>query len=836
MGALLSCLRAPLGLDWTQLVALQATSAVVFRASGLLALMLALDPRGRTLEAGPRPLWLASLCAGYALHGLWLEKTPGSRAGYALLFLVGTVLARGLAGPRTPRPSPDPDSPSRVERLGLGLLGAACTLAFEALAHETRLFTMGTSDDDTLVGVVFLALLAVGALAFGPLLARVGATRVRLASGVALATCATWVGMLFLSALTPDGLYGYLRRVDVLLAGLRTLDGRLGGALGLAGIPSFDGASIGTHWTTTILAAATLVVPTFLLAGTLGSVAGFARVRELVLGAAIGILAWPRIASGDLLGARELATTPYAWSLVSRATGIAAAGLVLASLGAPRASRLVGFALALVVASLPWLVPPRVLWSFSPWSAKRVEPELVWPLAEGLLTLEPDVGAGSVGGGSIVTLDRRRLTPTREEEYEDGLRLRASWVLLAPERRGPGVRALFVGQLTPARADVLRALGVESIDRTAAWHVAMPALEARLFAGSPPKGAVLTPRLARKRLHDEEYDWVLAAPAAGPIVTWKSESREIWGGVDAPRLADLELEGKTVGVAWVQGDARVEQGLVLEPALLTVDRLERFSIGLVRGPFVDSPPEQGPLFRFSARDVPSALAFLGTMPQQRSLLLQGSSAAGLECSSSETLARGLALHFAAQRFSSPYESRAQQVEIDEEALRAFAAAVPERLDRLSREIWESLAWLLQEKRLPEEALVFLEPVAERFAPWKAVDRAMARAYREMLDPASAMRFLDRARSQEPGDLWLLIDSAAVAEELGQPDHALGHLEAALALPIIRTPDQERALGLALQRLGDGRGRPMLEKRLLEAPEDREVRESLGLPPLGGEEF
>src|SRR6185503_525179 len=43
-GILLSCLRAPLGLDWTQLVVVQGTTRAMFRAVALIALALALDP------------------------------------------------------------------------------------------------------------------------------------------------------------------------------------------------------------------------------------------------------------------------------------------------------------------------------------------------------------------------------------------------------------------------------------------------------------------------------------------------------------------------------------------------------------------------------------------------------------------------------------------------------------------------------------------------------------------------------------------------------------------------------------------------------------------------
>src|SRR6185503_11017971 len=65
-GALLSCLRAPLGLDWTQLAVVQGTTAGLFRAAALLAIALSLDPARPALRAGAGAGWLAAVFAGYA--------------------------------------------------------------------------------------------------------------------------------------------------------------------------------------------------------------------------------------------------------------------------------------------------------------------------------------------------------------------------------------------------------------------------------------------------------------------------------------------------------------------------------------------------------------------------------------------------------------------------------------------------------------------------------------------------------------------------------------------------------------------------------------------------
>jgi tetratricopeptide (TPR) repeat protein len=202
------------------------------------------------------------------------------------------------------------------------------------------------------------------------------------------------------------------------------------------------------------------------------------------------------------------------------------------------------------------------------------------------------------------------------------------------------------------------------------------------------------------------------------------------------------------------------------------------------------------------------------------------------------IARGLALHFGAQHLSSLFETRSQQVEIDEDALRAFFAAVPAQeagLDAFTRALWTALARLFTDKRMPEQTLVYVEPVAERFAPWPELDRAVATAYREVLDPAGALPFLARARAAAPYDIGLLVESARWAAELGDTAGAIAFLEQALALQPGR-PDLERELGLVRVRVGDESGRALLERALIHAPDDPEILRALGRePPDAGTE-
>jgi len=821
-GVLLSCMRAPLGLDWTQLAVVQASSAALFRAGALLALALALDPARRVLRDGPRGAWLGALWTGFALHGLVLDVTPDSRAGYAFTLVVGTFLLRALAGPRA-GDGPLPEVLGRGERVGLVLCGLGAALALESLARETRLFGMATRADDALFAAVFLALLCVAALSFGPLLGKLGVERVRFPAGVALSAGAAVAGLLFLAQLSPAGLHGYLRRFDVFVGWGRALDARLGGALGLAALPSLDGASVGTLWNDALLGAAAFVIPSFVLGGTLGATRHFGRAVHALVGAALGLVLLPGVirAHGHALALDELGRASFAWDLVVLGASVAAVGLALTCLGEARL-RLLGAGLALTAALVPWLRPRLAVWSFSPWAPSEVAPELVCPTPEGLLTVER-----ARDGTLIATLDRRRLTPVQEEEGLDERRLRRSFELLPPARRTRAVRTLFVGQLTPARARVLRALGALELERTAPWHLSMPAVEERLFAGQePPPGRIVAPAEARARLAEGGYDWVVAPAIRGPVVSWKSEARELWGSGDSPRMTELELPDETLGVAWLEADSLAERGVALEPLLMELELLDSFSLALVRGSGAnDAAPARAAI---AEQQAPRPLSFLRTMPQQRAFVLQHDWAASLSYPAAPDFVRGLTLHFGAQKLSAPYETRAQQIELDDEALRAFFAAVPapEELDVLTRELWEALAWMFTAKRLPEEALVYLEPVAERFAPWPALDRAVGHAYRELLEPATALRFLGRAREAEPQVVEGWLESAQAAAELGDGAQRVAFLERALAVSQGR-PDVERELGLALLAAGDERGRAIVERHLSVAPDDAELLRALG---------
>ena len=842
-GALLSFLRAPLGLDWTQVPAVDGRSAGLLRAGALLGIALGLGLQGNAFRGAVPAWWCLAALAGFATHGLIVQPWDPieTRFAFALALVATTLGLRFLAGRRSSRTADDARANAatlehlgRSERFGLVLTGFGCAIALEGLARELRLFGLGLTLDDTVFGSVFLALVFVGAVAFGPLLVHAKLERAALAGGLALAAGGTVFGLSFLARLDQVGLAAYLHRFESLIGPLKSLDERWAVDLGLAGLPALDNASIGTGWSDAALAAGALVVPCFLLGAGLGAARHTGRWAHALCGAALGLLIGPYLlrASGEPIAASELARTPWAWNWCVTASVASALGALFVALGSSKRERVIGFVLAGAACLLPWVHPRLVVWSFSPWYHATVQPELVFPTDSGLVTVEV------VRGTRIVTLDRKRMSPTAEDEPGEERAFRYAWSLVPAAKKEAGaVRTLFVGQMTPARARVLQELGPLELERTAAWFPAFEAVESLLFAGeSPPPGTAVAPAEARARLAEGAYDLVLSPAFHGPCLLWRSHTTSLWASADTPAIGGLSLPDDTLGVAWVSANSNCARRELGERIALTEEHLENFQIGIVRGtPAVGEEQAVQLLPAGEPVDEPGALELLVTLPNLRPFLFQHAlgerlKAAGTGTSQAE-LARGFAIHLGAQKLSSPFETRAQSIELEEDSLRAFLAAVPASgaLDPLMRDLWEDVAWLLTEKRSPDLALVYLESLAERFQPWGVLDRALARAYREHLEPGIALRYLERSmQSRKQWDLALWVECAECSTEMGDHERAAGYYERALSL-LPGNFELRKRRALALQAAGDPNGSMLLEELLLEQPDDPEILSGLGLP-------
>ncbi len=814
-------LRAPGGLDWTQLGVVDGLTAAMYRGGALLAIALVVKARGVDLQ---RTVDLTALLVaatlGFAGHSLLLAHVvqPSSRLAFGGALLAATALLWWLVGPA--RSEDELDRVGALERLGFVIGGAGAAFALENLAHHVRLLGGGMAEDDAVIGSVFLGTVAIGAAAFGVFVSAPKLRRIAPAVGLVFAAAVTLQGLAFLGGLEQDPLWRYLKRVG--------LD------------PTRIGTWRGTGW----IAGSALVVSGFAAGTALSAARHPIRFASILLGAALGLVARPA-AIAALTRPMTFpadATVPWAWHVALAGTIVAAAGALFVVLGAERGGARIAAALTAVVAATVVGTFPIVVWSFSPWFLVPITANLAVPSSAGLVTVEQ-----TTDQTRIVTVDRKRVTPAANDADIDDRRILWAWSLVPRDVRTSGeARVLVIGQLTPRRADLLGRLGAGVIERTATWFDALEAVEALLFedAESVPVGRV-SPRDAKRKIANGEYDLVVSLPTHGPVLSPRTPARIAWGVVDAPILGALAVPDGTIGVAWLDANAPLVHRELGSQVLVAMERFDDATIGVVRGrvadPVDDAERAARPILFDAGPPEPRAspVALLSTKPMLRQFDLHArlfrrfATAQSGDDPVRTELARGLAIHFEAQHGSSPFETAEQATELEEDELRAFSTALRDKpvLDPFTRELWEGLAWLLTEKRMPDMVLAYLESIAEAYAPWPELDLAVGKAYHEFLQPEDALRFLERALANAPYDLATYVSCAEVATELGDHGRAAGFLRRALEIQPGRY-DFRRGLGISLMKAGDPDGRRMLLELLREEPEDEFLLEQLeqGPPP------
>ncbi|HED65156.1 MAG TPA: tetratricopeptide repeat protein [Planctomycetes bacterium] len=830
-GAFLAVVRAPAGLDWTQFHAVEGSTAALFRAAALAAVSIFLGA-GRSAFRSPRwaPGLLLGLAVGFAGAGLALSppidlSAPlAGRTGFGLALLVALPLLRWIAGPV---PAPDgaiegePAAPR--ERIGLATAGAGLALALENLAAHLRPFGGGLALDDTLFATSFLLAALIGAAAFGALVARPALARLGLSVGATLAAASASWGLGYLMGLDTNALWLRLQRFGL------------------------DLSRIGSPGADLLLGATVLVVPGFLLGAGIVAARSPTRLRSLLLGGAVGLLLYGPLLAALSPESHEPSAALEQMRHVAIASTLLAALATLAILLRPKG--LAGWIGVLLAIAAP-LASSRVSMEHyhgAPWYDVELEPLAVVPAGAGTVEL-----LRLPSGAPVVMLDGRRLTPTPDEEEFDDRRLLTAWGLL-PEavRNGEGPRVLFVGVMTARRADLLRRLTKRPIDQTAPWFEAQRALDELLLSDEArARITLIAPAEARRRIASGSYDLVLVPEVVGPIQSTQAANRIRWGVTEAPLLGSLDLPEGTVGVAWVRADSTLARRRLDGPLLLTLDRLATLVVGVVRGgPLADRSDvgvDEEPPLLFAGDEEPSrgdTRALLETIPWFRGFRLQAETAKriarGTEAESPDSraahTARGIALHLAAQGPSSPFDTIEETVEIEEDALREWTAGLRKEpgMDPLTRSLWVDLAHVLTKQRTPDLVLAFVEPVADAYGPWPALDAAAARAHRELLDPDAAMERYERALPGAWSNLSLVLEAAETARELGRPERAVEICRMALEKQGART-ELLRALAISLHASGDPEADGMLRQLLEHDPEDEEVRALLEVGPVGPE--
>jgi hypothetical protein len=833
-GAWLSQLRLGLGHDAAHWLAVDPGRALVLRGLALLGLALWVQRHAvRLAERGGLTRCCFAAALGYAAHALLIQpRFALAHFGLGALLALGgaaLVLLRSKAERGSGATSAaQPVSAGATERAGLGercgllLAGAGAALALESVARGLRLYGTSSSFEEAVVAVALLALLGAGALAFGRPFA---GARALAPLGLVGGALACFFSQRFLAQLgEPDALSGYARRYGL------------------------DLSQIGSAQFGFLLASSACVLPGFALGAGLAGAAKRQALGAVLAGAALGPLLIWALPRAYYLVDLELARAGAGHTLPQRMGALmAACGALLALAGALIPSRGRARAIAATVAAglsllLAWLLPTRLALPLSPWLSVPVELVGAVLTPEGLATVEqlPD-------GTRIATLDRVRLTPDSSEEEADEQRLALAIELAGGG--GPDLRVEFLGLLTPARSAALRRLGVEHVHRPSGFPLGLALLEHALFE---PEAA---PR--PRPLPEDEQGRVLrfAPPLLGAYLVGLAAQRPPLAEPPAqawPLLAAASDES-SASVLWIDASAPLAGVALGEHVVVSLARFEQLAFGVLGGAAreraqlseaVRALPVQGPSAR---RAIAAQWEQLRTLPRmsadsERARSAQRlAAAADSEDANAEPrvrarvqLARGLGELYAAQRWSSPWESAAQRVELPEGALeRLRSAALEPRPDLSTRALWSELARVLAGKRMPDLVLAHCLPLAQAWPNWPELEAALAEAYLEYAMPAEALAALERQLADAPYDIELMLRAARAAELAGLHAQQADFVRRALALQSDR-PDLRRLLGLALARLGDPAASALLEEALALDPADEEVANFLRagvLPPI-----
>jgi hypothetical protein len=347
--------------------------------------------------------------------------------------------------------------------------------------------------------------------------------------------------------------------------------------------------------------------------------------------------------------------------------------------------------------------------------------------------------------------------------------------------------------------------GATRIDRSGSWHALMPELERRLFSAAAtvlPEGEVLDMESARERMEAGAYDLVIIPPVAG----------------EAPRLARIP---DWPVVAWLEASGPLFTRSLPPWSHLVSDAKERFALGF------SAHPKGLPS---GSADASALLPWLGLRSSLRPMNARRRMSARLARANATSPAsewtEGLALHFAAQSESSPFDTPAWRVELDPAALdRLGRTAAAHPLSPSLRFVWESLASILSARREVELVHAYLAPLAAAHAPWPGLVLALAEADLESLDPRAARRRLDPLLSAEKTDprvAWMYARALAAEDEHAAAADLLEKLRGTgLGWPAI-----ERCLAIERFLAGASDAREALEQRLAAHPEDRMVERLL----------
>jgi len=575
-----------------------------------------------------------------------------------------------------------------------------------------------------------------------------------------------------------------------------------------------------------VISCALLGLPCLFAGAGLAGIRGRNRLFAVLVGASIAIAFVPSLLEQPL-DATAMDDQPSISELVPLGSLVASAGALLAMLAISDRSAIArwsGIGTATVAALPALFIEVDPLHVFSPWLPHPLFPLYPSDAPEGFVTVE---SFGILGGSwAFATVDRHRVTPEIEGAVADALRLHASFELLPAERREKkDLSVLLVGQLSPERARNLADGGAGRVDRTAAWWPSMANVEVALWDSSgrkqpKPKGEILSLEEARTRMQRGDYDLVVVPAVPG----------------DAPFVHPSGAPASTVVVRWIDLDEPTAQRDLGGTVAMILDGLDRPAVAVVENAAPVGEGKHAPIVvhagsRGSA-PMPIAELFHGADAGAARAANFGRFASAERGEPHEDVTAGFAAFFAHQLDDPGMETGTR---IPDSALEHFRkAALESPLDPTTRRTWETLGQILAVQRETARIDTYLRPVAEKYAPWDALEKALARVDLEAKRPDDAMRRLDPIRLDYPDDfeLWTMLGEAHCAG--GDGAGAVECWRHAIEIAGVERNDR-REIAMHLAACRDEDARAAATKYLAEFPDDRELRKKLDadaskLPP------
>lgn len=765
LGIVLGSSRAIDGMHASLLNSSSAFDRAGLRALPLLALGLTFGLRSVALA----PIALITGClAGLLLQALALAPCWIVESRLEAVGLCAALAAVLLLATRN-HPRRRYTGRHALQWLGWCLAGSGLGACLEILARGLRGFGLGRPEDDATVAIALCATILLGALAFGRG-GRAGHSRAVLACGLTLAASLTLLGMQRMSQLiTPGALQGFLSS----LVTHPKLNLDWSQKLPLS--PSY----LGSFAAGAPLAAAIWIAPGLALGASLGRQQRTGQLGACLCGLALGpwLLNFAIQSSSRVLELDQLSSYAGQNQWFPLFIAFACGGSLLALFSAREQSleggRKLAAALCLLSLSLPLFLRPQSNWCFSPWltGTGRI-PNWVAETPNGLLSVE------GWDADKVAWIDARRLTPTHNEAAAERERLKAALTLIASS---DSARILLCGPLSSPLLEVLSDRPDWSVDRCADWFEFGPKLEQSLHGEmTMPAGEWLSPPEAGAALRSGAYAMVLAPSNFGPHILGPPGVQ--WIAAPTAPATRAWLDSATPIVAWLPSSSRIAARELGTEVLLQVRPLEAPSAAILsRGALAAARQTKLELMPCQA---PRRRAEWGLWIDRNAPISahaeRAQFAARLSDSNPQSpLATFLGEHFAAQTISSPWESRAERVEFDPAHLAPLTEALLQREPSpLERDLLEELAPILVGQRRPDVILEQLQPIAEVWAPWTALDWAVLEAQIEFDLDAEVRAGFERLQARLPESIEIALRAAEWALDKQRPDEASAHLDRA----------------------------------------------------------